>query len=123
MIKYILLFLFFNCSTLYSQEFIGCGEYNFRGILREDQKAPLKMSYIVHESTKSELRFELVEKEDLLKLGVFVNTETMLKAKILNLMDGTKGELREISGISKRFPNPLVPNDTGIVRLQDIKCK
>lgn len=119
-------FLFFSIVfsvSAFSQEFSGCGEYHFKGILKYDEKAPLKMSYIIHEGSLSQMIFYLVDKEDINMLAAVTEKPSQFKAKIVKKMDGTKGELRSPTEIALRFPDPLRSSDTGIAKIKNLKCR
>lgn len=122
MIKIILTLSFLWNSILFANEFQGCGEYLFKGILKGDKGSPLLMTYLVHAGTISEMKF-LLEKKDLITLSPYANTPSSFKAKILKKMDQTLGTLVEPTEIASRFPNPLNNNDTGIRKLKDLDCK
>lgn len=105
-----------------AQEFTGCGEYLFKGVLRADKKLPLKFKYIVHENSQSQMSFNLKEKTDSIALIGIIDQPTSLKAKILKKMDGTYGELTEPREISHRISKPLSARDTEIIKITDLKC-
>jgi len=115
--------LFLISFPLFAQDFSGCGEYKFKGILKYDEKAPLKMSYIVREGTGSQMTFSLVNKADVTTLAAFIDKPSHFKAKILKPMDGTKGELGAPVEIGLRFPDPLSASDTGIEKIKTLKCQ
>lgn len=106
----------------YSQDFSGCGEYLFKGVLRHDEQAPLKLKYVVNENTNSQMIFTLLEKEDVKKLAIMIDLPTTMKANITKPMDGTKGVITFPSEIGRRLPNPLVSKDTGITKIKNFKC-
>lgn len=122
MIKIVLMTVLVSTSS-WAQDFKGCGEYKFKGVLKQDEKAPLKMSYVVREGTGSQMTFHLVNKDDVVALAAFLDKPSQFKAKILKAMDGTKGELQGPVEIGLRFPNPLSDRDTGIERVGEMKCK
>ena len=122
MIKTFLFITLISSAPLFSQEFSGCGEYSFKGILRHDENAPLKMSYVIHEGTKSQMIFHLTEKVDVPKLALVLDLPSVFKAKIHKQMDGTKGTLKAPFEIARRYPNPLVSTDSGMTKIQDLKC-
>ena len=111
-----LVFLFLIASiNSYAQDFSGCGEYEFKGVLRHDDHVPFKMIYIVNENTKSQMIFNLQEMEDMKKIAIMVNLPS-------KLMDGTKGVLTFPSEIGRRLPDPLSSKDTGITKIKNFKC-
>lgn len=120
MMKILLLLISF---PVFAQDFTGCGEYKFKGILKYDEKAPLKMSYIVREGTGSQMTFSLVNKNDVTTLAPFIDKPSQFKAKIVKPMDGTKGELRTPMEIGLRFPDPMSGSDTGIEKIKSVKCQ
>ncbi len=121
--KKIYFFIFLiSTNPLLGQEFKGCGEYAFKGVLMLDSTAPLQMSYIVHQSTKSEMTFFIINQEDILKLNSFLKVPTALQAKILKKMDGTKGEIIGLTKISRRFPAPLGYPETELKLLKTLDC-
>jgi hypothetical protein len=122
MIKQITILFCYLSFNLYAQEFVGCGEYNLKGVLKKDENAPLKLSYLVHAGTNSQMRFHLTEPEDVLKLALMLDIDSSIKAKILKPMDGTKGKISGILEISKRFPNPISSSDTGINLILKLNC-
>ena len=99
--------------------FEGCGEYIFKGKLKQESGM---MIYVVYEHSRSEMRFNIPLKEDVQKLALMLDAPSSFKAKILKPMDGTKGEIQDVNEISKRFPNPLSADDTGIKRTSSLKC-
>jgi hypothetical protein len=111
----VMLASFFLSSILFAQDFRGCGDYLFRGVLKEDK-------YIVNEGTKSEMVFELIDNEDFLKLSAFLNMPSSFKGSIIKKMDGTKGVVKGSTEIFRRFPNPLNPKDTGITLIKKSVC-
>lgn len=121
MIKIILLLSFFS-SHAFAQEFIGCGEYLFKGLLKMDEHSPFKMLYIVHEGTKSQMNFRLKEKDDAIKLALIIDIPSSFKASITKPMDGTSGVLSFPTEISRRFPDPLKSSSTGILKIKEMKC-
>lgn len=120
MMKIIMFFLSFSAHAF---DFTGCGEYKFKGVLKYDEKAPLKMSYIVREGSGSQMTFAIAQKADLMKLAPMVDKPSQFTGKILKPMDGTKGELQSPESIAFRYPNPLSDRDTGIEKIKDLKCK
>jgi hypothetical protein len=120
---FILVLLALNFSHSHAQEFKGCGEYALKGVVRKNPNAQLGVAYIVHENTKSQLLFEFNEKDDFVVLVAYLDKPTSLKAKVLKKMDGTKGEMVDVSKIALRFPNPLSASDTEFSKLSDIDCK
>lgn len=122
------LYICLHCTLLwsqstFSQEFLGCGEYHFKGILRKTPNTISKITYIVHENTKSEMRFSVSEIADEVNLSLFLNVPTEFTAKILKIMDGTKGVISDPNEISKRLPNPLGNRDTELKKLNTKKCE
>lgn len=122
MIKMIAIINILLASALYSQDFKGCGEYLFKGILKEGTEASPKVIYVVNEGTKSEQKFEIAKKEDLLRLSLFMNMPSSFKGKIMKRMDGTKGVVQDPTEIARRFPDPLSGSDTGISLIKASKC-
>lgn len=122
MIKTIVFLLLFASFNSYAQDFSGCGEYEFKGVLRHDDHVPFKMIYIVNENTKSQMIFNLQEMEDMKKLAIMVNLPSKFKASIPKMMDGTKGVLTFPSEIGRRLPDPLSSKDTGITKIKNFKC-
>lgn len=51
-----------------------------------------------------------------------VNSQSYFKGTIPKDMDGTKGILKNITGISKVFPDPLKNTDSGIKKIKSHKC-
>ncbi len=119
--KFLLLSLFVSYNA-YSSDFDGCGEYEFKGILKIDKQAKSQMNFIVHDGTKSQMTFEFEKEDDIVKLSPFLNSQSYFKATIPKAMDGTKGVLRNLSGISKVFPDPLKNTDSGIKKIKSQKC-
>lgn len=117
---FILMILF--SANAFAQSFEGCGEYEFKGIVRKDKSAPLGLVYVVNEETRSQLNFPITSFAEIKKLSLFINQPTQFQAKILKNMDGTKGEFSDSVQIEKRFPNPLLSTDTGITRIKILKC-
>ena len=120
---FIFLSLFFVLDISFAQEFKGCGEYQLKGVVRKFPSANLGIAYIVHEKTKSQLHFEFNEKDDFVVLAGYLDRPTSLRAKVLKKMDGTKGEMVDVSKISMRFPNPLSASDTEFSKVSDLDCK
>jgi hypothetical protein len=109
-------------SVLFSQEYQGCGEYLFKGILKDDKESPYKMNYVVNSKTKSEMIFEFSNESDLASLAILLDTPSSFKGKITKRMNGTKGVVKSPNEISKRFPDPLKSMDTGIFQIKAEKC-
>ena len=122
MIKIIFLILLLNTRFLNAQTFEGCGTYVFKGILRADANTKNKMSYLIHEGTKSQMIFEIPNEQDLVDLAMMINTSSTFTGIIPKLMDGTKGIVINTSEISRRFPDLLNPNSTGITKVNSKKC-
>lgn len=101
--------------NLYAGEFKGCGEYLVKGVFKKDE------TYIVNENSRSQMIFELGEEEKAI-LSPLIGKSSSFKGKITKNMDGTKGKIRDIKEVTIRFPNPLAPGDTGIIKLRDLKC-
>jgi hypothetical protein len=120
---FIFLILVLNFGAAFAQEFKGCGEYSLKGVVRKVPGTKLGVAYIVHEKTKSQLQFEFNEKDDFVVLVAYLDKPTSLNAKVFQNMDGTKGEMQDVSKIALRFPNPLSPNDTEFLKLKDLDCK
>ena len=123
MTKIFLLIICFNCFELSAKEFDGCGRYYFQGIVQTDDKAPLKLSYVIRVGSESEMTFEIVLKDDLMKAVLLQDVPTSLKADILKPMKGSRGKLINITELSRRVPNPVSSKDSLITKLQDIKCQ
>lgn len=120
--KTMLFTIIFTIGTAFANNFEGCGTYEFTGILKEDQKAKNKISYYVHEGTKSQMIFEIPNTDDLSDLVLMMNTSSSFIGKITKPMDGTKGILTSPTKISRRFPDPLNSKSTGIKKISDEKC-
>ena len=122
MIKSLFLFSILFSSTVFSQDFSGCGEYSFKGVLRHNNHAPFKMIYVVNERTKSQMTFNLLEMDDVKKLALMINLPTKIKGNIVRRMDGTKGVLTFPSEIKRDFPDPLSSKESGINKIKNFKC-
>lgn len=109
-------------SNVFAQEFSGCGEYVFKGVLKHDEHSPLKMIYVVNEGTKSQMTFDLIERDDVVKLSLMLDLPSTFKASITKPMNGTKGVLSFPSEIARRVPNPLSKNEIGIAKIKTFKC-
>ncbi|MBC7428710.1 MAG: hypothetical protein H7336_08880 [Bacteriovorax sp.] len=123
MINFFLLVSLLISNNLLAQEFSGCGEYIFKGVLKHDEHAHLKMIYVVNEGTKSQMTFNLIERDDVQKLALMLDLPSTFKASIIKNMDGTRGALSFPSEIASRFPNPLSKNETGITKIKNFKCE
>ena len=108
--------------SAYASDFDGCGDYEFKGILKLDKSFKNQMAYIVHEGTKSQMTFEFEKEEDIVKVSPFLNMQSAFTATVSKDMDGTKGVLKNVSAISKVFPDPLKNSDTGLKKIKTIKC-
>lgn len=102
--------------------FEGCGEYQFRGKLIAALEEFHKVKYVVNEGTVSAMTFSIPDNDDSMKISLFFNRPTSFNAKILKPMNGTKGEIKSLTEIALRFPNPLRPEDTGITKLSSLDC-
>jgi hypothetical protein len=111
-----------SVGSLHAQTFEGCGTYVFKGILKEDLNSKNRISYYVHEGTKSQMIFEIPNDQDLLDLVIMLNVSSTFTGKITKLMDGTKGVVTAPTKISRRFPDPLNSASTGIIKISDEKC-
>ena len=104
--------------------FAGCGDYVLKGVLvkntgESSQSSPVL--YQVNQKTQSQMQFTFQSAQDLLLVSSYLDVPTTMKVRILKKMDGTKGEIHEVNGVSIRKPNPLVPfSDSGIF-LQSLK--
>ena len=116
-----LLFLLFT-QSVFANDFLGCGEYLIKGILRQDKSLKNFFYYSVLEQTQSEIKFTFKKTEDLGLILVMLNKPSQFKGKILTPLDGTKGVLQDLSQIDHRFPNPLSAKDTGIEKVKDLTC-
>lgn len=105
-----------------AQEFSGCGEYVFNGVLKHNDRSVFKMVYIVNEGTKSQMIFDFVERDDVMKLALMLNVPSSFKAKITRLMDGTKGVLSYPVDIDRRFLDPLSNKTSGLTKIKNLKC-
>ena len=123
--KIFLLMIF--CFSVSAEEQIGykgCGEYLFQGKLVQDKKDKAKFVYVVNEGTFSEMTFVIPMREDFLKIAAYLKQPTRFQGFIFHDMDGTKGEVKNLSRISLRYPNPLVPTkDTFIQWQKTVDCE
>ena len=110
-------------SNLFAQEFSGCGEYIFKGVLKSDEHAPLKLMYVVNEGTKSQMTFNLIERDDVPKLALMLDLHSTFRASITKNMNGSQGVLSFPTEIARRFPNPLSNKEMGISKLKSFKCE
>lgn len=114
---------FFITLNANANNFEGCGEYQFRGIAKLVDQKSFKLIYVVNEGAKSQMIFDLKNQEDIERLTPSLNRPSVFVGSIYKKMDGTKGVLEGPTGIGFRLPNPLVPNDTGIKKLSEKKCR
>lgn len=119
--KYLLMSLLLSFSA-YASDFDGCGEYEFKGVLKIDKDLKNQMAYVVHEGTKSQMIFEFENEEDIIRMSPFLNIQSAFTATVSKEMNGTKGAVKNVTGISKVFPDPLKNTDTGLKKIKPIKC-
>lgn len=116
--------LTFMSLSLNASDFKECGHYSFKGVLREDKKEKASFAYVVNEKTMSQMNFSFSDKKEMVKLVPLLDQPTTFTGLIATKMDGTKGVIKEVSAIEKRFPDPLNPaKDTGISFLKSSKCE
>jgi hypothetical protein len=118
--KWILLSTLLVSASGFSEEkpgFTQCGDYVVKGVLIQNTTDTTKVNpviYKVNQKTKSEMAFTF-KAEDLGLVSSYLDVPTTMKVKILKKMEGTKGEIAEVNGVSIRKPNPLDPySDSGI---------
>ena len=99
-----------------------CGEYQLRGKIVVDESQQYKLKFVVFPGTKSALDFGFASKEDFFKISSFLNQEIELKGKILSKMEGTKGNLVDITGIKIVQINPLT-QEGSLKQIESLKCR
>lgn len=114
--------LFVFASLAHASEFEGCGEYAFAGIY-EGTETKGEFHYVVLKGTLSQLTFQVKKEADIVNLASQIDRATKFKAKILKPMDGTRGELEEITELEFRVEKPLDRSEFGIKKLKSLKCK
>jgi hypothetical protein len=67
-----LLFILFT-QSVFANDFLGCGEYLIKGILRQDKSLKNFFYYSVLEQTQSEIKFTFKKTEDLGLILVMLN--------------------------------------------------
>lgn len=107
-------------SQSFSEEkpgFTQCGDYVLKGVLVKNPSDTTKTNPVIYKvnlKTKSEMTFTFVA-SDLGLVSSYLDVPTTMKVKILKKMEGTKGEIAEVNGVSIRKPNPVDPyTDSGI---------
>lgn len=100
------IFILFLLPNFALAQFQGCGKYRFQGVLVLKESKSLE--YLVHPGTMSQLTFE-IDHNDLPTMAAYIDRPTSFEADILRLMDGTKGQIKNIKNISFYVPNPLAP--------------
>ena len=103
-------------------QFMGCGRYSFKGVLRQSPDQANSFYYAVLEETQSALKLKVGEGSDLEKLLPFKDKPTMIEASLPKKLNGTLGEINKISNIEMRLPNPLSKNSLGLSQLEIANC-
>lgn len=116
-----MLFIFSNSG--FASSIASCGQYEFKGVLKKDPLNMEEFNYIILESTKSQLSFKIKSRNDLISLIPFLDRPTSFNGEIQNSMNGTRGEIMNISKIDFRFPDPLNQKDQGVTLIKTMDCK
>jgi hypothetical protein len=96
-----------------------CGEYEVRGIVRTKQ---VGHEIVINEKTMSELNISLPISE-MLKLAPYVDRPMTAIILLNKKFDGTKGTSDKIISIKDRIPDPLKPDDTGLILVKKESCR
>lgn len=126
--KSAVIFFTFFASGLLAETlpgFSGCGEYLLKGVLVKNSiKEFPPVIYKVNAKSKSELQFTIKESADLSVISSYLDMPTEISAQIDKAMDGTKGEIRQITKLTLRRSNPLEPlSDSGIFLITPKNCR
>lgn len=103
-------------------QFIDCGRYELKGILRQLPDQKRQFHYSVLEETQSAMLFLVAEESDLSVLLPFLDKPTFIEASILKKLNGTQGEINKIKKIQLRLPNPLSKNNLGWSLVEKAPC-
>lgn len=108
--KWISLLIILATSLSMAKEkpgFTGCGDYVLKGKL-------VNNIYVINPTAKTEMTFTFTP-QDLTLMSSYLDVPTTLKVKILKKMEGNRGEISEVNGVSIRKPNLKDPyTDSGI---------
>lgn len=115
----ITIFLIFMCN---SHAFEGCGEYLLKGKLQKDQQGHFRAKYIVNGGSRAQMTMEFQSENVFYKVFHSLDKPTILKVKILNPFDGTKGVISEVLEVMPRVPKPLSATNEGIEKLTSLNC-
>lgn len=117
--KYILPLFIMTLPQLSLAGLSECGEYEVRGVVRAKQTS---YEIVVNEKTQSEINIALPMNEQLKLLPY--SKKPMTAVLVLDkTFDGTNGTSDKVISIKDRIPEPLKPDDTGVLLLKKMKCK
>jgi hypothetical protein len=116
--KYFLLLNLFSIS-LFAETVTNCGEYTAKGIVRKGADG---LVIVVNEKTKSEHVISLPILEQA-KLGPFIDRPLKATLVLTKPFNGTKGYSSSILSADDRIPDPLNPEDTGLILNKKLDCQ
>ncbi len=103
-------------------QFIDCGRYEMRGVLRQHPDLKRQFHYAVLEETQSAMMFSVTEESDLAAILPFLDKATTIEASLFKKLNGTRGEINRIKKIELRLPNPLAKNNLGLSLVEKAHC-
>lgn len=115
--KLIILLTLLTPSIVYSS--LGnCGLYEARGIVRDIKSNSV---LVINEKTLSEtqIHFSIAEQA---KILLYENKDVTAKVLLLEKFNGTVGVSDAVSEVNRRIPNPLNPEDTGLILITKKDC-
>lgn len=129
MIKFSILFLQLISANVRAQTspgFSGCGEYLIKGVLEKNSIDKKRLGIVIYKTntnTYSEMQFSVKKREDLVLITPYLNKPTEITAHINKNMNGTIGEIENISKVVLRKSNPLEPlKDSGLFFITAEPC-
>lgn len=115
----LLIMISFNLYAEGPVGFNGCGVYSLKGSLIK--KDPFH--YVVNPETNSKMEFSIKGSDDLVLISSYLDVPTEILAEISKTMDGTRGDIHNISKVSLRKLNPLEPTkNSGITLVTPKPC-
>lgn len=95
-----------------------CGEYTVKGVVR----GGIGISIIVNEKTMSQYTLSMPGPQQA-QIGAYLDAPVTAKVVMTEHLSPVKGKVTEIVSISKRIPNPLNPEDTGLILNKKLECR
>ena len=97
---------------------VECGVYDIHGKIIIDLNR--KITVLLNANSKSETRLQIDFAEGT-KVALFIDKDVSLSGTVYEL-DGSIGKINKITKVSKRIPNPLMPNDNQMKLINSKVC-